>query len=154
DLRASVGDAWEPYRVKLKRVRARLRLTLRWLEGELEGRRSPPGEAYVDYDDLAAPLLECYYSLQRCGAGIVAEGRLLDLLRRLACFRLTLLQLDIRQEASRHTATLDAITQALGLGSYAAWSEEERQAFLVRELENPRPLIPHGFQADESIQET
>lgn len=154
DLRASVGDAWEPYRVKLKRVRARLRLTLRWLEGELEGRRSAPGEAYLDYDELAAPLLECYYSLQRCGAGIVAEGRLLDLLRRLACFRLTLLQLDIRQEASRHTATLDAITQALGIGSYAAWSEEERQAFLIRELESLRPLIPHDLQADEATQET
>ncbi|HEX5515493.1 MAG TPA: phosphoenolpyruvate carboxylase, partial [Gammaproteobacteria bacterium] len=153
DLRASVGDAWEPYRVKLKRVRARLRLTLRWLEAELEGRRSPPGEAYVDYDDLAAPLLECYYSLQRCGAGIVAEGRLLDLLRRLACFRLTLMRLDIRQESSRHTEVLDAITQALGLGSYAAWNEDERQAFLVRELESSRPLIPHDFQASEAVQE-
>lgn len=154
DLRASVGDAWEPYRVKLKRVRARLRLTLRWLESELEGRRSPPGEAYVEYEDLAAPLLECYYSLQRCGAGLVAEGRLLDLLRRLACFRLTLLQLDIRQEASRHTAVLDAITRALGLGSYGEWDEEQRQAFLIQELENPRPLIPHGFEGDPEVQET
>src|SRR5690606_32863088 len=153
DLRAKVGDAWEPYRVMLKRVRARLRLTLRWLEGELEGRRSPPGEAYLDYDELARPLLDCYYSLQRCGAGIVAEGRLLDLLRRLACFRLTLMQLDIRQEAGRHTAVLDAITQALGLGSYAAWDEEQRQAFLVAELESPRPLIPRDFQASEEVRE-
>lgn len=153
DLRAKVGDAWEPYRVMLKRVRARLRLTLRWLEGELEGRRSAPGEAYVDYDDLARPLLDCYYSLQRCGAGIVAEGRLLDLLRRLACFRLTLMRLDIRQEASRHTEVLDALTQALGLGSYAAWSERERQAFLIAELENPRPLIPHDFECSDSVRD-
>lgn len=153
DLRLKVDNAWEPYRVKLKRVRARLRLTLRWLEAELEGRHSPPGEAYVNYDDLAEPLLECYYSLQRSGAGIVAEGRLLGLLRRLACFRLTLMQLDIRQEASHHSNALNAITEALGLGSYAGWDEAERQEFLVRELENPRPLIPHAFKPDADVQE-
>lgn len=153
-LRAQVGDAWEPYRVMLKRVRARLRLTLRYLEGRLEGKRVPPGEAYFDYQELARPLLECYYSLQRCGAGLVAEGRLLDLLRRLACFRLSLLRLDVRQDAARHTQTLDAITRALGLGAYAEWSESDKQAFLIRELENPRPLIPHGFTGDEEVKET
>jgi phosphoenolpyruvate carboxylase len=153
DLRLKVDNAWEPYRVKLKRVRARLRLTLRWLEAELEGRHSTPGEAYVNYDDLAEPLLECYYSLQRCGAGIVAEGRLLGLLRRLACFRLTLMRLDIRQDASHHSSALNAITEALGLGPYADWNEAQRQPSLGRELENPRPLIPHAFKPDAAIQE-
>jgi phosphoenolpyruvate carboxylase len=53
--------------------------------------------------------------------------RLLDLIRRVACFGLTLVKLDLRQESDRHTEALDAITQYLGLGSYQAWSEEERQ---------------------------
>ena len=153
-LREQVGDAWEPYRTQLKRIRARLRLTVRWVEGEMEGRRAPPGEAYLRYEDLAGALRDCYDSLQRCGMGLIAEGRLLDLIRRLACFRLTLLKVDIRQESGHHTEALDAITRAIGLGSYAEWSEEQRQAFLITELENPRPLIPHGFQADEQVQET
>jgi len=153
EVRSRVGDAWEPYRELLKQIRARLRITVEWIEAQLDGHRLPPGDAYLDYDELAQPLLACYHSLQRCGAGIVAQGRLLDLLRRLACFRLTLMRLDIRQEASRHTEALDAITQALGLGSYAAWSEQERQEFLVRELDSPRPLIPRDFSCDEQVRE-
>ena len=153
DLRAVVGEAWEPYRVQLKRVRARLRLTVRWIEARLEGKQAPPGEIYLHTEDLEKPLRDCYHSLHRVGAGIVAEGRLLDLLRRLACFRLTLMQLDIRQEASHHIAALDAVTRALGLGSYAEWSEAERQAFLISELESRRPLIPHDFEPDEQVRE-
>lgn len=152
-VRARVGNAWEPYRELLKRIRARLRITIGWIEAQLDGRRLPPGEAYLDYRELAEPLLDCYRSLHACGAGIVADGRLLDLLRRLACFRLTLMRLDIRQEAARHTETLDAITRALGLGSYAEWSEQERQDFLLRELNNPRPLIPRDFDAEEPVRE-
>lgn len=45
------------------------------------------------------------------GGGIVAEGRLLDLIRRLYCFGISLLKMDVRQESSRHTDTLDSITR-------------------------------------------
>ena len=154
ELSEQVGDAWEPYRVMLKRVRARLRLTLRWLEARLEGKTAPEGEIYRDAEDLRRPLLACYHSLHRCGAGVVADGRLLDLLRRLSCFGLTLMRIDIRQEAGRHASALAAITRELDLGDYAAWDESARQAFLIRELNNPRPLIPRGFQPDEEVQET
>ena len=153
DLREQVADAWEPYRVLLKRVRARMRLTVRWVESRLEGREAPNGEAYIHAEDLRKPLLDCYHSLHRSGAGVVAEGRLLDNLRRLSCFGMTLMRIDIRQEADRHTNAVDAITRALGLGSYQEWSEEQRQEFLVRELENRRPLIPYDFEADEEVQE-
>ncbi|WP_290653374.1 phosphoenolpyruvate carboxylase [Aquisalimonas sp.] len=153
DLREHVGDAWEPYRVVLKRVRARLRLTLRGLEARLDGKALPEGEIYQHVEDFRRPLLECFHSLHRCGAGVVADGRLLDLLRRVRCFGLTLMRIDIRQEASRHTATMAAITGALGLGDYAQWDEHERQAFLIRELNSPRPLIPRCFAPDEDARE-
>ncbi len=51
---------------------------------------------------------------QRCsvtGGGIVADGRLLDCLRRLQCFGLGLMRMDLRQDSSRHTEAVDAITQ-------------------------------------------
>jgi phosphoenolpyruvate carboxylase len=48
--------------------------------------------------------------------GSAADGVLSDTIRRLAVFGLTLLQLDIRQESTRHTEALTAITTHLGLG--------------------------------------
>ncbi|MCK8516716.1 phosphoenolpyruvate carboxylase [Methylonatrum kenyense] len=153
DLREKVGDAWEPYRVLLKRVRARMRLTIRWVEARLEGRNAPEGEVYLQTDELLTTLKECYHSLHRCGAGVLADGNLLDTLRRVACFGLTLMRIDIRQEADRHTEALDAITQAIGLGSYRDWDEQQRQDFLIRELGSERPLIPHHFEANDDVRE-
>ena len=40
----------------------------------------------------------------------MAEGRLLDCLRRLQCFGLGLMRMDIRQDSARHTDAVDAIT--------------------------------------------
>lgn len=39
----------------------------------------------------------------------MANGRLLDIIRRLRCFGLTLVRLDLRQESSRHTEVADAV---------------------------------------------
>ena len=50
-------------------------------------------------------------SLLHAGGGIVAEGRLLDLIRRLYCFGISLLKMDVRQESSRHTEAIDSITR-------------------------------------------
>lgn len=60
---------------------------------------------------LAEPLLACYWSLWECGGSVVADGRLLDLLRRVYCFGPTLMKMDLRQESTRHTDALDAVTR-------------------------------------------
>jgi phosphoenolpyruvate carboxylase len=79
------------------------------------------------------------------GNEVIANGRLADLLRRVATFGLTLARLDIRQESDRHTGALAAITAARGLGSYAEWDEARRIEFLVGELSTSRALIPAHF---------
>ncbi|WP_435103398.1 phosphoenolpyruvate carboxylase [Arhodomonas sp. AD133] len=150
---AAAQGAWEPYRQVLKDVRQRLHNTLDWLDARLSDRLPPDEPIYLEAAELREPLLQCYHSLQHCGAGVVAEGRLLDLIRRLSVFGLTLMRVDVRQEAGRHNEVLDAITRELGLGSYSEWSERERQDFLVRELDNRRPLIPRNFQADDDVRE-
>jgi phosphoenolpyruvate carboxylase len=127
ELRARVGNASEPYRALLKEVRDRLVYTRDCL-----GRGSIDARAYCQPDELLEPLQLCRRSLQQTGADIVAEGRLLDVIRRVACFGLSLVRLDLRQDARRHAEALDAITGHLGLGSYAAWDESERRAFLNR----------------------
>ena len=48
----------------------------------------------------------------------IANGRLLDTIRQVQCFGLGMMTLDVRQESSRHSGAISAITDYLGLGSY------------------------------------
>jgi phosphoenolpyruvate carboxylase len=72
----------------------------------------------------------------------IAHDELANIIRRVACFGLQLLKLDIRQESTRHSDTLNAITDYLQLGHYQQWNEAQRRDFLIKELNNPRPLLP------------
>jgi len=91
-------------------------------------------------EDLLGPLRIMYESLSETGFQAVADGKLLDIITRLNVFGVSI-PLDLRQESSRHTAAIDAITRSLGLGSYAEWSEEARLNFLSSELAGKRPLF-------------
>ncbi len=151
ELRAVLDDASapEPYRVLLKPVVERL-YAMRDRMASLVAQGAPYTPHAADYEDvesLAEPLRLCYRSLHETGAARVAEGRLLDILRRIPTFGLSLVRLDLRQEASRHTDAIDAITQAAGLGSYAAWDEPARQEFLRGELSADTQVIRAAIAA-------
>lgn len=149
---AELPAVHEPYRAVLKDVRDRLLATRRAIEHALaEGQAAElPLE---NARDLLDPLLRCHRSLIETGNGLLAGGRLLDLIRRVHCFGLTLVRLDVRQDSARHTALLDAVTRNLGMGSYAEWPEQQRQEFLLRQLEAPGSLIPHEIALDDEAQE-
>ncbi|AGN78055.1 MULTISPECIES: phosphoenolpyruvate carboxylase [Pseudomonas] len=149
-LRERVGDSPEPYRAVLKQLRDRLRATRAWAHSALTGSQPASAEVLVDNRDLIAPLELCYQSLHACGMGVIAEGPLLDCLRRAVTFGLFLGRLDVRQDAARHRDALTEITDYLGLGRYADWDEDRRIEFLQAELKNRRPLLPAHFkpQAD------
>ena len=153
ELRAVVGEAREPYRALLKPLRERLQITKQWLNDLLHGEPWRGPQPLLNSDDLLQPLLLCYRSLVDCNMGEIARGELLDTIRRLNCFGVTLLRLDIRQESSRHRDALAAITRYLDMGDYAQWSETEKQEFLLAELGNRRPLIPQDFSADPEVDE-
>jgi phosphoenolpyruvate carboxylase len=153
ELAAAVGAVDEPYRVLLRGVRDRLAATLRAIEDHLDGRTAAGPLPLVTHDELAAPLALCRRSLEQTGNGLLARGRLLDLERRVAAFGVTLVRLDLRQDASRHTEALTAITRHLGLGAYADWAEEERQRFLLAELASRRPLIPADLETSPDVRE-
>ena len=102
-------------------------------------------------EDLMKPLQIMYESLIQTGFQKVADGHLLDMIRRLAVFGVTLLPLDIREESTRHTLAVDAITKHLGLGSYAEWSQEQRLDFLLKELVNKRPLFRMEDLEEEGV---
>jgi phosphoenolpyruvate carboxylase len=154
-VRARTGNAREPYRELLRGVRARLRATRTWIEDALRSERATPApqDVYLEAEALAEPLRLCYDSLIEHGNGRIAAGRLADLLRRVAVFGVVLARLDVRQDAKRHAEAIDAITRALGIGSYANWSEERRLEFLVAELDSTRPLAPRAFEADPAVRD-
>ena len=142
-LRAQVGNAHEPYRALLDGARERLDATLRDIDAQLAGQPPTHANTYASADELADALLLCHQSLHSVGAGAIADGPLLDTLRRLSCFGLTLARLDIRQEAAGHTGVLDAVTRAQGYGAYAEWDEAQRLTFLQQALQNdPAPIPP------------
>jgi phosphoenolpyruvate carboxylase len=83
----------------------------------------------------------------------IANGPLLDTIRRAHTFGLPLIRLDIRQESTRHAEAVAEMVDYLGLGDYLSWAEQERQDFLVRELKGRRPLIPRHWKPSDEVAE-
>ena len=134
ELQARAGGAREPYRAILRELRDQLRAQ--------KETRAPI--------DLKAPLDLLYRSLVDTGQARLAQGRLADMLRRVAAFGTFLVRLDVRQHAQRHAAALDAITRRLDLGSYLEMPEDARQRFLRRALDE-HIAVPSGLDADEEV---
>jgi len=149
----------EPYRALLKILENRLKATRNSLEEALIGdswRDWPQGFAsgpFTEARELLEPLLACHRSLVESGCAVIAEGRLLDLIRRVRCFGLTLVRLDIRQDSARHTALIDALMRERGVGRYAEWDEEKRVQFLLAELQAEPPLAAGEQKLGEEEQE-
>ncbi|OOF11675.1 phosphoenolpyruvate carboxylase [Salinivibrio sp. PR5] len=152
-VREMAGEAHEPYRAILKTLRSQLTHTLSYLDAKLKGERVSSQGILTDTQQLWQPLLACYQSLHQCGMGIIADGKLLDLLRCVQCFGVHLIKLDIRQESTRHADVLSEVTRYLGMGDYAQWSEQDKQAFLTRELASKRPLLPRDWSPSPDVQE-
>ena len=164
ELRAAAGEHREPYRQVLRGVRQRLNATLSSVDAALRGDSGAQtgaapaergaGTPYLRAVELQSVLDLCDRSLRSTGYAAIANGRLLDLRRRVSVFGLVLARLDIRQDAARHTEALSAITNAIGLGAYESWDEPARIAFLVRELDSRRPLMPRHLAPTATVDDT
>ena len=155
EFREKYGDHIEPYRVVIKGLRSKLQNTLTYFGELIEDKPVTINKEDVLFNDeeLWEPLFDCYQSLHACGMRIIANGGLLDCLRRIRCFGLSLSRLDIRQESTRHEMAIAEITRYIGLGDYSQWTENDKQAFLVRELSSRRPLIPTNWTPSPETQE-
>ncbi|KAL3509139.1 hypothetical protein ACH5RR_028540 [Cinchona calisaya] len=143
----------EPYRVILGDVRDKLYHTRERARQLLANGFSdiPEEAAFTNLEQFLEPLELCYRSLCTCGDRPIADGSLLDFLRQVSTFGLSMVRLDIRQESDRHTDVLDAITRHLEIGSYREWSEERRQEWLLSELSGKRPLFGPDLPKTEEI---
>lgn len=143
----------EPYRLILANLRKRLMATLDWSARRAKGENLEPGDALLGNDELIGPLLVCYRSLTEKGLHSVANGLLVDTIRRASCFGLQLLKLDIRQDSERHLNVMSELCIYLGLGDFAKWEETEKQQFLLEELQSKRPLIPAQWPCSDEVKE-
>ncbi|GMH24919.1 hypothetical protein Nepgr_026762 [Nepenthes gracilis] len=143
----------EPYRVILGDVRDKLYNTRERSRSLLSHGISeiPEETTYTNVEQFLEPLELCYRSLCACGDRSIADGSLLDFLRQVSTFGLSLVRLDIRQESDRHTDVMDAITKHLEIGSYREWPEEYRQEWLLSELSGKRPLFGRDLPKTEEI---
>lgn len=143
-----------PYREFLKGVYERLQATQEWATEQLKGNLSLPSAGVITCAaDLLEPLLLVHRSLESVALGDVANGPLLDTIRRVRCFGINLVPLDIRQDGDRHLQVLDELTEYLEMGSYRSWDEDKRQAFLLEQLTSKRPLLPQEWPvSDESLE--
>lgn len=139
----------EPFRVCFSHIRDRMTATRDYCEAILSNLPPPPANPsvaiYKSKDEVLEPLNIMYNSLVSTGDKIVADGRLKDLIRRVHMFGLTIVKLDIRQEAEQHSQALSEITEYIGMTKYTDLEESDRLAFLTSILEGKRPLIPRSM---------
>lgn len=152
-LRERVGVSVQPYRAILRHLGAKITATKQWAKARLDGQVTPDDGVMFDSKELFEDLVLCYQSLVDCGMKVIANGALLDLIRRTATFGMTLVRLDVRQDASRHIEALSELTRFYGLGDYTEWDEASRQAFLLTELHSKRPLFPSTWTPNEDVAE-
>ena len=148
----------EPYRRKLYMMRYRLEDNLRDCQVFFtpENCLAPLGVAYQSETEFMADLELIHESLSLNDDKEVANAELQDLIRLVGTFGFYLLQLDVRQESTRHTETLAELLQQLDLShDYAELAEPERFAFLSQLLaKQALPEITDTLNLTENTAET
>ncbi|WP_075184934.1 phosphoenolpyruvate carboxylase [Teredinibacter haidensis] len=143
-----------PYRDLLHNLRSRLQSTMTWTEERMRNpHTAEPDNIIRSREELLLPLMICYRSLVEQGLMHTADGRIVDMIRRIHTFGINLAPLDIRQDGDRHVELLDELTVYLELGSYREWDEQKRQQFLLEQLSSKRPLLPHEWPVSDDSAE-
>ena len=155
ELKKKVGNSQEPYRDYLRPIRNKLKTTQQEIEIFLNKKKSLKESLLVQsVSEIINPLKAIYNSLCEVKCKAIADGSVLDLLRRAYSFGLNLARLDIRQESKRHLKLMRSICKHLGLGDFEKWSENEKIAFLSKEFKSKRPLISKDISFDKEDKET
>jgi phosphoenolpyruvate carboxylase len=156
DLAARSRDAnphrdGEPYRRALIGVYSRLAGTLEALTGGEAARHAiAPGEPYANSWTFLADLVTIDESLRVHHSDVIASQRLEPLIRAVEVFGFHLATVDLRQSSDRHEETIaELLATARIAPDYAALSETQKQALLMRLLNDPRPVRLPGMAYSE-----
>ena len=137
-----VGKSFEPYRVFLRPLRDKIRLTHRSIEQYLIDKKPLNQKILLrSTEEILKPLRVVRESLEQNQNENIASGDLLDLMRRAKCFGINLAKLDIRQESSRHTQLIAELVKKKFNGNYYKFSEDEKINFLKSKLLSKKNCI-------------
>ena len=93
-LFALVGDCNEPYRECINQLKKKLQQTKTWAAESARLKSSSSLPHMTDISEIMDPLTLCYNALCETGMTEIANRDLLDVIRRVACFGLTLTRVD------------------------------------------------------------
>ena len=131
----SVGKSFEPYRVFLRPLRDKMRITHRSIEQHLVNKKPlNHNNLLSSREEILKPLRVVRESLEQNQNENLASGELLDLMRRAKCFGINLARLDIRQESSRHSQLISEYVKKKYKKNYLKFSENEKIEFLKKQI--------------------
>ena len=141
-ISSKVGKTFEPYRVFLRPLRDKLRLTHRSIEQYFINKTPLDKNILLSStEEILKPLRVVRESLEQNHNENVASGELLDLMRRAKCFGINLARLDIRQESSRHRQLIAELIKKKFNKNYYNFTEEEKINFLKSKLTSTKSFI-------------
>ena len=138
----STGKSFEPYRVYLRPLRNKMRVTHRLIEQHLV-RKIPLDhkKLLLNKEEILKPLRVVRESLEQNKSENIASGELLDLMRRAKCFGINLAKLDIRQESSRHSKLISEFIKKKYKSNYILWDEQKKIKFLAKKFNSKNNFI-------------
>jgi phosphoenolpyruvate carboxylase len=137
-----VGQTHEPYRVFLRPLRDKMRLTHRSIEQHLiKNKPLDKKNLLASREEILKPLRVVRESLEQNQNENLASGELLDLMRRAKCFGINLAKLDIRQESSRHLQLITELVNKKLKKNYYKFSEKEKIDFLKLAIKSKKNMI-------------
>ncbi|SNT07975.1 phosphoenolpyruvate carboxylase [Tropicimonas sediminicola] len=141
----------EPYRRALIGIYARLAATLAEIDPENPAPlHTAKGAPYGRSEELLRDLDVIDRSLRSHQAFAIADGRILDLRRKVRSFGFHLASVDLRQNSSVHEATVAELLEAIAPGTdYLGMNEAARQEILRKELTSPRALLRPYWEYSE-----
>ncbi len=130
-----VGKSFEPYRVFLRPLRDKMRVTHRLIEQHLVSNKPLDQKKLLSSrEEILKPLRVVRESLEQNQNENIASGELLDLMRRAKCFGINLARLDVRQESSRHSQLIREFIKRRFNKDYLKLSENEKIQFLKKQI--------------------
>ncbi len=149
----------EPYRLKLAYIAQRLKNT--WERNQaLSSVAGRQAISEINTDNIYASGAEFVAELKLMQSSLAATSLQCRELDNLICqaevYGFTLVELDFRQDSSRHSEAIAEITAYLQVlpRPYEDLSEADKTAWLIQELKTRRPLIPAEMPFSETACET
>jgi len=126
-IKKITGNSFEPYRVYLRPIRDKIRLTYQLIEKHLNNNKSLNEKKLLkDKNEILKPLREVRESLNLNRGQHIANADLLDLIRRVRCFGINLARLDIRQESTRHQKLIADVLDKKYKINFSSLSESKK----------------------------